>query len=45
MINKIISIVLHFEPTVLKKLSSKKKKISNKWLAKLKDIVKILLII
>ena len=33
-------IVLHFGPTVLKKLSSKKKKSSSKWIAKLKDIVK-----
>ena len=33
-------IVLHFGPTVLKKLSSKKNKSSNKWIARLKDIVK-----
>ena len=33
-------IVVHFGPTVLEKLSSKKKESSSKWIAKLKDIVK-----
>ena len=33
-------IIFHFGPTVLKKLSGKKKKSSSKWIEKLKDIAK-----